>query len=486
MISEFETHELLGVGIGPFNLSLAALLSPAKDIDAKFFDGRPSFVWHAGQLMPDAEIQVSYLKDLVSLVDPTNPYSFLAFLKSQKRLYRFINSRFNHVLRMEFSQYFEWVTQQLPNLHFDENVLDVKFKRCSFVMQTSKRVIRGKHLSLASGLSPNVPEAAEAHLGENVYHIKDLLRRKTNFNGKRVVVVGGGQSGAEAINFILAHSGNLPESLSWVSSRDQFSPIDDSVFANEIFTPGFTSVFHALPAENKAAMVQQQTLASDGVSGSMLEQIYRRLYFLECIEKRGRIVNFLAGHKLLQMSAGHGAYQVLLSNEKNAVKTEIGADIVILATGFRWQLPAYLDGLMDRIALDQNGQFIVNRDYSIEWDGPSEHRIYVQNAARHSHGVADPNLSLMAWRSATIINSIAERTVYDLDGESSAMDWNIIAPPQQPAPKLAYPANQVYSMPQCKQPGLQPCNPQKRSQELPLITVHRPLNIEGARHVSPH
>ncbi|MBX9725399.1 MAG: lysine N(6)-hydroxylase/L-ornithine N(5)-oxygenase family protein, partial [Candidatus Obscuribacterales bacterium] len=198
MNSDFEALDLLGVGIGPFNMSLAALLSPLGDIDSKFFDARPNFVWHAGQLMPDAEIQVSHMKDLVTLVDPTNPYSFLAYLRSQKRLYRFINSNFRHVLRMEFSQYLEWVSRSLDNLIFDEAVQDIKFKKCGFVMQTSKRIIRGRHLALASGLAPNLPECAKVHMGQNVYHIKDFLHRASNFAGKRIVVVGGGQSGAEA------------------------------------------------------------------------------------------------------------------------------------------------------------------------------------------------------------------------------------------------------------------------------------------------
>jgi len=38
-------------------------------------------------------------------------------------------------------------------------------------------------------------------------------------------------------------------------------------------------------------------------------------------------------------------------------------------------------------------------------------------------GVADPNLSLMAWRSAIIANSLLGRTAYEVAGESSALDF---------------------------------------------------------------
>jgi lysine/ornithine N-monooxygenase len=95
------------VGAGPFNLSLAALLAPTG-FNARFFDKSAEFDWHPGLLFPEASIQVSYLKDLVTLVDPTSQYSFLAFLRAHKRLYRFIN-RSQPVSRKEFNQYLQWV-----------------------------------------------------------------------------------------------------------------------------------------------------------------------------------------------------------------------------------------------------------------------------------------------------------------------------------------------------------------------------------------
>ncbi|MBX9770614.1 MAG: hypothetical protein K2X29_04545, partial [Candidatus Obscuribacterales bacterium] len=78
-------------------------------------------------------------------------------------------------------------------------------------------------------------------------------------------------------------------------------------------------------------------------------------------------------------------------------------------------------------------------DFSIQWDGPAQNKIYVQNAARHSHGVADPNLSLMAWRSATIINSVAGQDIYDLEGESSGMNWHALQSGVSGAAKLVGP-----------------------------------------------
>lgn len=423
--NDFETHDVLGVGIGPFNLSLAALLSPIPGIDSKFFDARDSFIWHAGQLLPDAEIQVTHLKDLVTLVDPTNPYSFLAFLRKHKRLYRFINGSFNHVLRKEFSQYFQWVSQSLPNLHFDEAVQDLQFKKSHFVMQTNKRIIKGKHLSLGSGLAANVPPCTKPHLGDTVFHVKDFLMKGNNWKGKNIAVIGGGQSGAEIVQNLIADEKNLPSSVNWISSRDHFAPMDESVFANELFTPNYSEFFYGLEPGTKAQLIRKQTLASDGISNKLLNAIYQRLYYLECIEKLPKIVNFLSNHQLEDVHVNKEAYQLVCTQHLGEATSVVNADIVVLCTGYRWQFPNYLEGLSDKIEL-ADGHFVVNEDFSIEWDGPSENKIFVQNAARHSHGVADPNLSLMAWRSATIINSIAGESIYDIEGESTVMNWHAL------------------------------------------------------------
>ena len=82
-------HDILGVGIGPFGLGLAALSEPLDDVDAIFLDQRPEFRWHPGMMIEGSTIQVPFLADLVTMADPTSPYSFLNFLKERRRLYPF-------------------------------------------------------------------------------------------------------------------------------------------------------------------------------------------------------------------------------------------------------------------------------------------------------------------------------------------------------------------------------------------------------------
>lgn len=49
-----HVHDLLGIGIGPFNLGLACLAAPLEDLDAVFLDAKDAFDWHPGLMLEDA------------------------------------------------------------------------------------------------------------------------------------------------------------------------------------------------------------------------------------------------------------------------------------------------------------------------------------------------------------------------------------------------------------------------------------------------
>ncbi|MCW8397392.1 SidA/IucD/PvdA family monooxygenase [Legionella sp. PATHC038] len=418
-----ELFDLLGVGGGPFNLSIAALLSSVEQISSVFFEQKEAMIWHPGMLFPDAEIQVSYLNDLVTLVEPTNPYSFIAYLAQHKRLYRFINAQFKNVLRAEFSHYLHWVSRSLPNLFFKEKVEDIYFDKSHFVMQTTQRKTKGKHLILGNGLTAKIPACARPYLSKNVFHNQSFLLNPINWQGKKVALIGGGQSGAEIVHYILSHGDQLPSELNWISKRYQLLPMDTSPFVSEFFTPQYAEYFFHLSEKEKEFLLKEQHLASDGISYHLLQTIYQKLYSLEFLEHKDKFFKFLSRHELTHMDSELGRYQLLLTELGTAKKSIISADIVILCTGYQWEFPSYLSSLAEKIPLNDEGRFCVNQDFSITWEGPKQHRIYVQNAARHSHGIADPNLNVMAWRSAKIINSIAQSQIYDLNHENTFLDW---------------------------------------------------------------
>ena len=414
------TLEAVGVGVGPFNLSLAALLAPTG-FQSRFFDRSAGFRWHPGLLFPEATIQVSYLKDLVTLVDPSSQYAFLAFLRAHKRLYRFINRTENRVSRKEFNQYLQWVAGRLPNVEFGAEVREVTLDRQSFSLHLDRRSLRTKNLVLGTGLVPNIPPWAGPYLGSKIFHSNDYLSHPFNATDLVVAVVGGGQSGAEVVWHLLLDVEHLPAQLLWISHRPNFLPLDESPFTNELFNPVYSDYFFSLTPEQRDILLDEQKLASDGISQGLLQRIYDRLYDLEFLEPAGRRARLLPGYEVVGMQHTSAGCDLPLRDRWGASRT-VRADVIVLGTGASYALPEALQPLADRLTWDRDG-FPVRADFTVEWDGPPELRIYAQDAARHMRGVADPNLSLMAWRSAIIANSLLGRQVYEVSGESSAFDF---------------------------------------------------------------
>lgn len=122
-----KPYDFIGIGIGPFNLSVAALAEGLDGFSSLFLERKPDFAWHPGMMVPDCAMQTSFLKDLVSAVEPTNRYSFVNYLVQQKKFYRFLTTEQRTVSREEFSDYLAWVAKRLSNLAFNQPVTRVSF-----------------------------------------------------------------------------------------------------------------------------------------------------------------------------------------------------------------------------------------------------------------------------------------------------------------------------------------------------------------------
>ena len=420
------THpaDYIGVGIGPSNLGLAALTAPVPGLVGLSFEKKTTFSWHPGLQLDGATIQVSHLKDLVTLVDPTSPYSFLSYLSDHKRLYRFITANFPAVLRAEFSDYFRWASERVPGLQFGEPVERVEFDESQslFTVSTAKRQATARNLVLGTGLTPWVPSCSRPHLGTNAIHASEFAASCIDTAGKRVAIVGGGQTGAELILNLIRGQGQ-PSELTWISRRPAFLPIDDSPFTNELFFPAYPKHFYGLPGPAKARLLDEQKLASDGIDERLLSEIYRLMYEIDCLNLPGCRPRLMPGHELDSFSRSGRGLVLGARNASTGATAPVVADVVILCTGYRYLQPACLDPIASRLLTD-GGSFDVAENYAIRWDGPTDRNIYLQNGARHSHGIADPNLSLMPWRNARIINDILGYRHYEVDEFDSALTWD--------------------------------------------------------------
>jgi lysine N6-hydroxylase len=419
--------DLAGIGAGPANLSLAALAEPINTLRCRFFERQDDLRWHPGLMLAGSVLQVSHLKDLVTLVDPTNRYTFLNFLARTGRLHRFASVRTQDVSRREFESYYRWAVRELDSVEAGCEVRGVTHSKGAFRVSTSRGAYTAQHVAVGVGSVPVVPESAEEHLGTTVFHSSTFVEHLEDLPGRRIVVIGGGQSGAE----VVAHLLNLPQgqavrSLIWATRRPGFPQLDDSAFANEWFQPDYIRYFHGLPEQRRRQLLVRQQMASDGVSASLLERIYQRLYESDFVDGAPLTYSVLPGRQLARLTAsagGHG-WRVELTHADTGTPEAVSGDIVILATGYRFRLPDALLPVADRIPLSPDEQPFLAADYSASWDGPAGNKLFFLNAGRLSHGIADPNLSLASWRAAVVLNSLTGGAAYGAAHDpSSVSSW---------------------------------------------------------------
>ncbi|WP_062265328.1 lysine N(6)-hydroxylase/L-ornithine N(5)-oxygenase family protein [Endozoicomonas arenosclerae] len=419
-----EVLDLAGLGSGPFNLSLAALLDSQPDLNVRFFEKKPSFGWHPGLMLPGAHMQTSCLKDLVTAVQPTSRWSFLSFLVEKGRFYSFLSTEKMVISRNEFVAYMSWVAENLQSLQFDAEVREVNFEDNHFTLRSDKETFRAKNLCLGTGKVPFVPECSRNLLGQNCFHASELMTRNLDFRGKRVAIIGGGQTGAEVFLNTLREQWGKAEDIQWVSRRASFEPLDESPFTNEYFTPDYVSRFLALPKDRKATIVQYQKLASDGITPAYLLELYRELYDRTYLTEAQCNWHLLPDRTLTGLSQSTaGFHELQLANALSGEDEILCADIIILCTGFENRLPQYLEPIQSRLNLDEQNRFQLSSSFRMDWDGPEDRRVYAVNAGLHSHGIAEPQLSLAAWRSATIINDLADREVFSIHQPGSLINW---------------------------------------------------------------
>lgn len=417
----------VGVGVGPANLSLASLLHSYPDMSNRFIEKREGFAWHDGQLIPGSTLQVSLLKDLVSLSDPANSFSFLSYLHQHGRLYHFINAGFDAVPRQEFRNYLEWASRRNKNVVFGEEVLSVNF-RDTFVLRTSTGTVTADNIVVGVGSQPWVPSHARDVLGDTQFHISEFLPKARNLSGKRVAVVGGGQSGAEAFLDLLSRPDDeRPRRVLWISRRPNYFPIDDSPFTNDYFTPAYSDYFFQLDRDIRETFNASQVLASDGVSESTLRAIYQRAYVRRFIDGAADLFALYPNRAVIQVTAaGAGGWDLSMAhNDLRGVVEHVEADVIVWATGFR---PARMDFLAPIAGrLEREGaEYKIDDHFAVLWDGPPGNHIFVQNAVRQQRGLPDPNLSLNAWRSQRIADRL--RGVRTDRESSSFIEWSAKLP----------------------------------------------------------
>ncbi|GAA4723927.1 lysine N(6)-hydroxylase/L-ornithine N(5)-oxygenase family protein [Phytohabitans rumicis] len=417
MSQAVPVYDLVGVGFGPSNLALAIALTEHNAVarhktTGVFLERQPRFGWHRGMLIEDATMQVSFLKDLVTLRNPTSEFSFLCYLHGKGRLIDFINHKNLFPLRVEFHDYLEWAAAKVDDLVFyghevvgvepvDGDHLDVTVRSKDGVS-----VYRARNLVLATGLRPHLPDGVVAT--DRIWHNRDLLDRVTGLSdGSRFVVVGAGQSAAEVVAFL--HERFPRAEVCAVFSRYGYSPADDSSFANRIFDPAAVGEFYEAPPEVKQSLVDYHANTNYSVvDADLIDDLYRRVYREKVLgTSRLRMFNV---SRVEDVAATPAGVRTTVRSLVTGASTVLDADAVVYATGYR---PADPGPLLDSCGCrrDEQGRLRVGRDYRVLTDPDLGPGIYLQGGTEHTHGITSSLLSNTAIRAAEILRSIVDSEV---------------------------------------------------------------------------
>ncbi|CAM5295105.1 lysine N(6)-hydroxylase/L-ornithine N(5)-oxygenase family protein [Streptomyces atroolivaceus] len=419
--------DLIGIGFGPSNVAMAIAISEhnaraggQEPVTAQFFEQQPRFGWHRGMLIDDATMQVSFLKDLVTLRNPASEFSFLCYLKSRGRLVDFINHKNLFPLRVEFHDYFEWAAAKVGGMvsygHEVVGITPVVRDGAEEYLDVTVRsgeglvVHRARNVVIGTGLRPLMPEGVER--GDRVWHNSELLARVDGLEGtspSRFVVVGAGQSAAENVAYL--HRRFPTAEVCAVFSRYGYSPADDSSFANRIFDPGAVDEYFAAPGSVKRKLMDYHGNTNYSVVDiDLIDDLYRQMYREKVLGTER--LRFLNVSRLAAVEEKPDAVHATVKSLVTGEETILDADVVVFATGYSPVDPVGLLGeVAGRCLRDEQGRVRVERDYRILTDPGLRCGIYLQGGTEHTHGITSALLSNTAIRVGEILDSLLDRGV---------------------------------------------------------------------------
>ncbi|AXE26483.1 alcaligin biosynthesis protein [Streptomyces globosus] len=409
--------DFIGIGLGPFNLGLACLTAPIDELDGLFIETKPHFEWHAGMFLDGAHLQTPFMSDLVTLADPTSPFSFLNYLKDQDRLYSFYIRENFYPLRTEYNDYCRWAADRLENVQFSTSATEVSYDERAGLYEV--RTDRGethlaRRLVLGTGTPPYVPPAC-AGLGGDFFHNSAYMANKAELQKKKsITLVGSGQSAAEIYHDLLSEIDVHGYQLNWVTRSPRFFPLEYTKLTLEMTSPEYVDYFHALPEETRYRLETQQKNLFKGIDGELINAIFDLLYQKK-VTMPGPVPTTLMTNTALNSAAYDtttGTYTLGLRQEEQERDFSLATDGLVLATGYRFVLPEFLAPIRDRINFDGHGRPDAARNYTIDTAG---REIFLQNGTVHNHSITSPDLGMAAYRNAYIVKELLGREYYKVE-----------------------------------------------------------------------
>ena len=428
MSKNIITHDFIAIGLGPFNLGLACLSDPVEGLQGIFLEKKSKFDWHPGMMLQDTTLQIPFMADLVTLADPTNPYSFLNYIKSTGRIYSFYIKEDFLLLRKEYNQYCQWVITQLDNIYFNTNVEHIDFVENdqTYVVTAkseqdgSRTFYKTKKLILGIGTSPFIPECAKK-LQDKISHTANYLFNKERIQQqKAITIVGSGQSAAEVYYDLLQEIDIHKYELNWITRSPRYFPLEYSKLTLEMTSPEYVDYFHSLPLQKREQLNKESKNLYKGINQDLIAAIFDLLYVKKLDAPFNSQLRTNSELKSVQETANN-SFELIFHQTEQDKHYKHKTEEIILATGYQPRIPDFVEGIKSKINWDEKQRFAVNRNYSID----DNNSIFVQNAELHTHGFVSPDLGMGAYRNSYIINELTGREIYSVESKIAFQQFDV-------------------------------------------------------------
>ncbi|MDH6450384.1 MULTISPECIES: lysine N(6)-hydroxylase/L-ornithine N(5)-oxygenase family protein [unclassified Streptomyces] len=416
-------HDFVGIGLGPFNLGLACLTEPIDELDGIFLESKPDFEWHAGMFLDGAHLQTPFMSDLVTLADPTSPYSFLNYLKEKGRLYSFYIRENFYPLRVEYDDYCRWAANKLSSIRFGTTVTEVTYEdedEVYVVRTTAGAEFRARHLVLGTGTPPYVPEACKGLDGDFIHNSRYVQHRSELVKKESITLVGSGQSAAEIYYDLLGEIDVHGYRLNWVTRSPRFFPLEYTKLTLEMTSPEYIDYYRELPEATRYRLTAEQKGLFKGIDGDLINEIFDLLYR----KNLGGPVptRLLTNSSLNSARYENGTYTLAFRQEEQEKDFEIESQGLVLATGYKYAEPKFLAPVKDRLVYDSQGNFDVSRTYAIDVTGRG---VFLQNAGVHTHSITSPDLGMGAYRNSCIIRELLGTEYYPVEKTIAFQEFSV-------------------------------------------------------------
>ena len=233
-----------------------------------FLESRPDFDWHPGMLLEARTLQTPFMADLVTLADPTSPYSFLNYLKEIGQLYSFYIRENFYPLRSEYNDYCRWAAAQAE-------------QRCASAARCTPSSTTATPTSCtrpARDLPRPPPRARHRHpaarpggrRGSAACHNSDYLDAKDELQAKPEHHRG--RQRPERRGDLLRPARRRSTSTATGSTGSpappRFFPLEYTKLTLEMTSPEYMDYFHALPPPVRDRLEAEQEQLFKGIDAS--------------------------------------------------------------------------------------------------------------------------------------------------------------------------------------------------------------------------